>query len=468
MLDAKDEADTRTGRVMDAIRRKLAGRVLTAGERLPSIRGFAATMGVSPSTVVEAYDRLAAEGLIRARPGSGFYVAGAAPPFALAQVEPRRDRAIDPLWVSRQSLDADEAVLKPGCGWLPADWMPNDSIRRGLRGLARREDPLLADYGPTQGSPSLRRLLARQLAEAGIDAGPDQILMTASATQAIDLVCRYLLQPGDTVLVDDPCYFNFLAMLRAHRAKVVSVPYTPSGPDLARFSEALETHRPRLYITNSALQNPTGATLSPQVAHRLLSITAAHDLTIVEDDIFADFEPEPSPRLAALDGLARVIRIGSFSKTLSASFRCGYVAARPDWIEDLADLQVATGFGGPSPLAAELVRGVLSDGSYRKHLAGLRGRLAKARREVATRLESLGVRPWLEPRGGFYLWSRLPDGLDAAKVARAALGEGLVLAPGDVFSAARSASDFMRFNVAQMGDPRVFTGLARALDAART
>ncbi|MFX8414298.1 aminotransferase class I/II-fold pyridoxal phosphate-dependent enzyme, partial [Acinetobacter baumannii] len=87
-------------------------------------------------------------------------------------------------------------------------------------------------------------------------------------------------------------------------------------------------HRPKLYVTNSALHNPTGATLSMQTAHRLLVLAASHDLTIVEDDIFADFEPEPSPKLANLDGLHRVIRIGSFSKTLSASFRCGYIAAR--------------------------------------------------------------------------------------------------------------------------------------------
>ena len=458
-----DGATTRTGAVMDAIRRRMATRALAAGERLPSIRGFAATMGVSPSTVVEAYDRLAAEGAIRSRPGSGFYVSGALPPRALAEVGPRPDRAIDPLWVSRQSLDADAGMLKPGCGWLPSDWMPNAALRRSIRGLARADDAVLADYGDTRGSLELRRLLVRRFAGDGIEAGADQILLTASGTQAIDLVCRLLLHPGDTVLVDDPCYFNFRALLRAHGAGVVGVPYTATGPDPALFAEALATHRPRLYITNSALHNPTGATISPQTAHRLLNAAAAHDLTIVEDDIFADLEPDPSPRLAALDGLSRVIRIGSFSKTLSASVRCGYVAARADRIEALVDLQVATSFGGPSPVAAELVLGTLRGGGYGKHLDALRRRLSKARREVGPKLSALGIRPWLMPRGGFYLWCRLPDGRDAADVARAALGEGVVLAPGDVFSPSRSASDFMRFNVAQMADPRVYAVLARAL-----
>ena len=459
----KDAASTRTGEVMNAIRRRMATRALTAGERLPSIRSFAATMNVSPSTVVEAYDRLAAEGVIRSRPGSGFYVSGALPPLALAEVEPRPDRAIDPFWVSRQSLDAGPAMLKPGCGWLPPDWMPNGAIRRAIRNLARADDAVLSDYGNTRGSLALRRILVRQFAGESIDARADQILLTSSGTQALDLICRFLLQPGDTVLVDDPCYFNFQALLRAHRVKVVGVPYTPAGPDPGKFAEVLAAHRPRLYVTNSALHNPTGATIAPRTAHRLLNAAAAHDLTIVEDDIFADLEPEPSPRLAALDGLTGVIRIGSFSKTLSASVRCGYIAARTDWIEALIDLQVATSFGGSSPVAAELVSGTLSDGSYRKHLDGLRRRLSKARREVGSKLAALGVQPWIVPRGGFYLWCSLPDSHDAADVARAALHENVVLAPGNVFSLSQSASGFMRFNVAQMGDPRVFAVLAHAL-----
>jgi DNA-binding transcriptional MocR family regulator len=450
---------------MDAIRRRMASRALSPGERLPSIRGFAATMGVSPSTVVEAYDRLAAEGVIRSRPGSGFYVSGAMPPLSLAEAGPRLDQAIDPFWVSRQSLDAGTEMLKPGCGWLPADWMPNDAIRRAIRRLAHANDTILADYGGTRGSLPLRRLLARQFADEGIAAGADQILLTASGTQAVDLACRFLLRPGDVVLVDDPCYFNFHALLRAHQARIVGVPYTRNGPDADLFAEALTRHRPRLYITNSALHNPTGATMSPQTAYKLLSAAAAHDVTIIEDDIFAGFEPEPSPRLAVLDGLTRVIRIGSFSKTLSASIRCGYLAARPDWVEALVDLQVATNFGGPSPVAAELVFAALSDGSYRKHLDDLRRRLARVRRETADKLEALGLRPWLMPRGGFYLWCSLPDGRNAADVARAALRENVVLAPGNVFSVSQSASEYLRFNVAQMGDPRVFDVLVRAKDA---
>lgn len=452
----------RTVEVMDAIRRKLAARALLPGERLPSIRRFAAVMGVSPSTVVEAYDRLAAEGVIRSRPGSGFYVVGAAPSLDLRAPELPREREVDPFWVSRQSLDADSEVLKPGCGWLPPDWMPQAAMRRALRQLARGPDALLTDYGSSLGPLNLRRILARQFADEGLEISPDTILLTTSGSQSIDLICRYLLRPGDAVLVDDPCYFNFQALLRVYKARIVSVPFTPAGPDLPAFATALAEHRPRLYITNSALHNPTGGTITPQTAHRLLKLAADHDLTIVEDDTFAVLEPGLSPRLATLDGLERVIRIGSFSKTLSASIRCGYIAGPPDLIGALTDLQVATNFGGPSPVATEIVHATLSDGSYRKHVEGVRRRLARARKDTAARLAHLGVEPWLMPRGGFYLWCALPEGRDAAAIARAALRRHVVLAPGNIFSPAQRAPGFMRFNVSQMPD-RAWEVLADAM-----
>lgn len=448
--------------VMAAIRHRIAARSLTPGTRLPSIRAFAKLMRVSKSTVVEAYERLAAEGMIRSRPGSGFYAAGPLAPLSLAEIGPRLDRTVDPLWVSRQSLEAGDGVLKPGCGWLPASWMPEAGLRRALRAMARGGDVALTDYGTPLGLPPLRHLLARRMAEHGIEASPDQIMLTESGTQAIDLLCRFLLEPGDTVLVDDPCYFNFHALLRAHRAKVVGVPYTPSGPDIELFAQALAEHRPRLYITNSALHNPTGAILSPVVAHRLLKLADRSDLTIIEDDIFADFEHTPAPRLAAFDGLGRVVHIGSFSKTLSASVRCGFIAAPRDWMDRLTDLKIATSFGG-GRLASELVLALLKDGSYRKHMDLLRTRLSRAMVETNTRLKAIGITPWIDQPAGMFLWCRLPEGVDAAEIARRALSANVVLAPGNAFSLSQTANRFLRFNVAQSSDERIFRTLEEAM-----
>lgn len=448
-------------RTMQAVRKGIASRTLVPGAKLPSIRSMAEMMQVSKSTVVDAYDRLVADGAIQPRPGSGFFVAGHVAPLSMAEIGPRLDRAIDPLWVSRQSLEASHTALKPGCGWLPASWMPEASLRQALRSVARADDAILADYATPSGLAPLRQLLARRMAAQGIDAIPDQILLMDSGTQALDLLCRFLIEPGDTVVVDDPCYFNFHALLRAHRAKVVSVPYTPTGPDVAAFASVLAEHKPRLYVTNSGPHNPTGATLSPMVAHRLLKLADEHDLTIIEDDIFSDFETEPAPRLASFDGLNRVVHISSFSKMLSASVRCGYIAARRDWIEGLCDLKIATSFGG-SRMSAELVLAILKDGSYRRHVEGLRQRLSNAMRKTSAQLKSIGIQPWVEPQTGMYLWCQLPGKLDAANVARNALQEDIILAPGNVFSLSQAASHFMRFNVAQMTNPRIFKFLEAA------
>lgn len=452
----------RTAAVMTEIRSRIAGRGLVPGSRLPSVRAFARTMHVSTSTVVEAYERLAAEGLIRSRPGSGFYVSSPFAPLSLSQIGPKLDRAIDPFWVSRQTLE-DSDLLKPGCGWLPPSWMPEAAIRRALRNLSRSEERVLCDYGTPLGSPQLRQLLSRRMGAHGISAAPDQIILTDSGTQAIDLICRFLIEPGDAVLVDDPCYFNFHALLRAHRAKIIGVPMTPCGPDIEAFGQMLEEHGPRLYITNSAIHNPTGARLSPVVAHRLLKLADRAGLTIVEDDIFADLEPEAAPRLAAFEGLDRVIHIGSFSKTLSASVRCGFIAAKPEWIEALVDLKIATNFAA-GRLSSELVHTLLTDGSYRKHLDELRIRLSKAMEETTVRLTSLGITPWLKPQAGMFVWCRLPEGIEAADVARACLADGIVLAPGNVFSLSETAGSFLRFNVAQSQEPRIFRSLERALE----
>lgn len=450
--------------VMHHIQSRTASRAYPPGTRLPSVRALAQTLQVSVSTVVEAYERLSAEGLISARRGSGFYVSGPVAPLALAQLGPQLDREIDPLWVSRQSLETTASTLKPGCGWLPPDWMYEAGVRRALRALARADALTLTEYATPLGHPGLRQFLSRRLGGSGIQATPDQIMLTDSGTQAIDLICRFLLEPGDTVLVDDPCYFNFHALLKAHRVKVIGVPHTPNGPDVPAFASALQEHAPRLYVTNSGIHNPTGATLSPATAHQLLKLADGSGLVIVEDDIFADLELHHAPRLAALEGLNNVIHIGSFSKTISAAARCGYIAARGDWIESLADLKMATAFGG-GRLAAELVLGAVTDSGYRRHLDALRLRLADARQTVSERLEALGIRPWLTPRAGIFLWCHLPAGTDTTTVARFCLREGVVLAPGNAFSQSHSAGSFLRFNVAQCTEQRIFEVLARALSA---
>jgi DNA-binding transcriptional MocR family regulator len=461
MMETPAEA-TRVEQVMALVRQRIERRVLSPGARLTSVRAMAAATGFSKSTVVEAYDRLVAERIIRSRRGSGFYIAAPLAPLSLQQVGPRLDPEVDPLWMLRQSLTAGTAALKPGCGWLPDDWMPEKLLRKGLRSVARARKSSVTGYSPPLGMEPLRRLLARRLGDQGIEASPDQVLLTDSGTHAIDLTCRFLIEPGDVVLVDDPSYFNFHALLRAHRAQIVSVPYTLNGPDITVFERVLTEHRPRFYLMNSAIHNPTGAILSAAAAHRIMKLADSHGLIVVEDDIFADFETESSPRLAAFDGLDRVIRVGSFSKSVSSSLRCGYIVAKPEWTAALSDLRIATGMSG-SPLAAKLLHHALADGGYRRHMEQVRTRLHEEMDRTIKRLKGIGIVPWIEPAAGLFLWCRLPEAIDAADVARRALSDDVLFAPGNVFSVTQSATSFMRFNVAMMQDPRIFRVLQSAM-----
>ncbi|HEY4254161.1 MAG TPA: PLP-dependent aminotransferase family protein [Roseomonas sp.] len=450
---------TRIETAMAAIRVRTAA---APGARLPSIRRLAEQLSLSKTTVVEAYDRLVAEGAVEARAGSGFFATTRARPFSRTQAGPQLDRAIDPLWIMRQSLAARDVALQPGCGWLPDQWLAGDMLRRIFRGMAREEGTNLTAYGTPQGYLPLREQLARRLNDRDIAATPDSILLTDSATRAIDIVCRFLLRPGDTVLMDDPGYFNFQAMMQAQRVNVVGVPYTRTGPDLDRFAAACVEHRPKLYLTTAVLHNPTGANVSPGTAHRLLKLAEAHDLILVEDCIYADLEARPSPGLAALDRFERVILVGSFSKTLTGALRSGFIAARDDWMEGLTDLALATSFGA-SDLAAQVTHRLLTDGSYRRHLDALRPRLARAMAGTAEHLDRLGFTLWTRPEFGMFLWAALPDGLDSSDIAVRALQRGLVLAPGNVFSIAQTAGRYLRFNVAQCGDRRVFDVLAEVM-----
>jgi DNA-binding transcriptional MocR family regulator len=456
---------TRTAAVIAAIRARIEGRSLTPGARLPSVRGMAETMAVSKSTVVEAYDRLLAEGAIVARRGSGFFVAGPTRPLSLAAIGPQLDRAIDPLWVMRQSLQAGPDMLKPGSGWLPESWMPDLAIQRGLRHVAREAIETRTQYDAPLGFAPLRQQMARRFSERGVMAAPDQIILTNSASHALDLVCRFLLEPGDAVLVDDPCYFNFHALLRAHRARIVGVPHTPDGPEIDAFARIVAEEKPRFYLAIAGLHNPTGATCSPVTGHRVLKLAEKHDMIIVEDEVFADLEPTPATRMASFDGLDRVIQVGSLTKTISAAFRCGFIAARPDWIEPLIDLKLATS-GSAGRLSAVLLHRVLCEGGYRRHLDQLRAKLSSAMGLTLRRLQTAGLKPWVEPRGGMFLWARLPDGLNAADVARIGLRKGVVFAPGNVFSLAQGPNPYLRFNVALCSSPRVFEALEETMNEA--
>ncbi len=447
------------------IRERVASRTLAHGARLPSVRELASKLVVSKSTVVEAYDRLAAEGLVAARRGSGFFVTGSARQTAPNVAAPAPEPAIDPSWINRHAMMGTADFVCPGAGWLPDSWVLDLGVQRALRLAARDDAERRRQYDEPMGYAPLRRLFSVRLAERSVLVDPDQVIVTDSCSQALDIVCRFLLSPSDTVVVDDPCYFNFLSLLKASRAKVVAAPMAPDGPSVETLERLFVEHRPRLYLTNAGLQNPTGATLSPSKAHRVLRLAEDHDVLIVEDDTFGDFEQEPAIRLAGLDDLKRVVQVGSATKAVGAATRCGYIAARADWIGPLVDLKLAISMGNSVTGAAMLHR-VLTEGNYRRHLDGLRRKAADAMGLTLRNLRKHGLEPWTEPRAGIFVWARLPDGIAAADVARYSLARKMLFAPGPAFSSSELGRSYLRFNVARCNEPRVYAMLDEAIAAA--
>jgi DNA-binding transcriptional MocR family regulator len=440
--------------IVGAIRREIDERHLRPGTRIPSIRGFAQQYRVSRFTVVEAYDRLVAMGYLHSRRGAGFY-AQAPQPISESRSENRGARDIEQLtWMTRRMSEAGPHAIFPGGGWLPHDWHDQAGIRQSLNALARKNGGHLVDYGNPYGYLPLREHLCVLLGDIGINVQAPQILLTAAASQALDLLIRLLLKPGDTALVDDPGYYNLFGILRLHGVQVVGVPRKPDGPDVEEVERLAAQHQSRIYFTQTAVQNPTSTTTTPHVAYRVLQVAERCNLTIVEDDVCSDLQRALTPRLATLDQLNRVIYVRSFTKTMSGSMRVGFVASRPELIDRLADIKMLTSIT-TSEFTERLIYQVLVDGHYRKHLARLWGRLDEARHNVIRTFERIGVELFSEPADGLYLWARFPTIEDTLAMADRAASQGFVLAPGSAFSPQLDPSPWMRFNVALSDNPLV-------------
>ncbi|WP_207063566.1 PLP-dependent aminotransferase family protein [Motiliproteus sp. SC1-56] len=451
--------------IVQAVMNRVDSHGLRPGSRVPSIRRFAESHGVSRFTVVQAYDRLVAAGYLNSRQGSGFYVSQ--PPLPLGQEAQSAcdlDQAVDVLWLLRRAMEDQQHRFQPGCGWLPASWLDGPGIQRSLRQLARGGEQELVSYGRAAGYRPLRQLLQQRLGEAGIRTDLNQILLTHGASHGLDLVGRYLVRPGDTVLVDDPAYFNLFGYLKSLGARVVGVPRGEDGPDVDAMARLLELHSTRLFITSSLLHNPTGSSITPAVAFQLLRLAEQHDFMIVDDDIYGDLHPGAEVRLGALDQLNRVIHVSSFSKTISANLRVGYLACHPALARELLDLKLLTHIA-TNALSERVIYEILNEGHYRKHLQRLRSRLDRARDTTLARMARLGLTPFIEPRHGMFIWARLPgEGRDAAALAHRALQDDMVLAPGNTFRPDLERSSWLRFNVAFCEEPAVFELLARLLD----
>jgi DNA-binding transcriptional MocR family regulator len=442
-----------TEQIVSQIEAMIRSRRVLAGAKLPSIRQLATEQRISRFPVIEAYDRLASRGLIQPKHGSGFYVAH--------HVEERDAGAgnCNPRLSEEESnqilqqFNYPGETLKLSSGFIPEPWRDLDGLTQAIRQASRVDVPSVIDYAIPHGDAGLRQQVALRLNMLGIDVDVSNVLITTGASQALDLIVRYMLKPGDTVFVEDPGYYNLFGLLKLQGVRLVGVPRRANGPDADAAEELLKQHKPKLFFVNTVFQNPTATNIAPQVAFRLLQLANQHGFSIVEDDIYADFQAVPTQRLATLDQLDRVIYVGGLSKTLSSSLRIGYLAANRQLVKHLVDVKVLTSLGG-SRFAEAVATSLLERGTYRKYLERLRRRVRDSLSNAVQVLEGYGWDVFDEPSGGNFVWAKVPGIDDSSVLVDEAVQFGVTLAPGSYYRPNGEACAWVRINSAYAGDPR--------------
>jgi len=471
---------------------RIRNRLLAPGARLPSVRQCAQQHGVSPSTVVAAYDQLLAQGLVEARKNRGFFVREMA--TALLERAPEDDAAAQEVergmgnwstahWfaargagrgAARGAPPVNATALirgmfhkvsdkpQPGMGVFPPDWLESTFMPAAVRKVTntRALQDFSLQYGEPLGDTGLRRVLSKKLATLNVHATPENIITTVGATHALDIVSRTLLRPGDPVMVEEPGWAVEFARLAALGMHILPVPRRADGPDLEVMARYCEVHQPKLYVSVSVFHNPTGYCLSPGSAHRILQLANRHNFHIVEDDTYSHIAPEHATRLTALDGLQRTIYVSGFAKILAPNWRIGFLAAPPSLIEQLLDTKLLATLTTPALLEKALAL-CIEQGQLRRHAERIRTRLDAARARSVKLALGAGCTFAAEPVG---LFGWVETGVDTDALAQRMLDEGYLLAPGALFHAERKPSTLMRINFATTQEAAFWKTFARVRD----
>lgn len=419
---------------------------LPPGEPLPPDRALASALAVGRSTVVAAYDLLRRDGRITRRQGSGTQVAGTAGPR-------RRQTTGAPVFL--HLLEPREGVILLACA--APDAPPRElaaAYARILPGLAATCGDI--GYHPA-GHPALRRAIAERYTRRGIRTDPDHILVTNGAQQALSLLARAFLTPGDRVLVEAPTYHGALEAFREQAAVLRALPVGLSGA-----KAAASQHRPALAYVISTFHNPTGGVLSPLTRRTLVETCAAAGLPLIDDEVLSDLgfpgEQTPPPLAAFGDS---VISVGSLSKTVWAGLRIGWVRAARPAIARLARLLAVHDLGGniPGQLAAADLLPRLPP-LAQQWAVQREARHDHLRAQLARHLPDWDVPP---VRGGQTLWVRLPHG-DGASFAQTALRHRVAVLPGTGLDASGHSTQYLRVHF--LLPPDELTEAVRRLAAA--
>ena len=439
-------------KLVQQITDQIALGVWQPGDRLPSLREQAASSGMSLMTVSHAYQTLESQGAIVARPQSGYYVAPgtvARAPQPAEQV--RRDEQVDINTYIFDVLQAstDASVLPFGSAFPDPRLFPLAQLNRSLANVSRSANAMSVIENLPPGNEALRHAIARRYAQQGMNVSPDEIVITAGALEALNLSLQAVTEPGDWVIVENPCFYGALQALERLRLKALSVATdAEEGIDLDALAQALNDYPVKACWLMTNAQNPLGFTLSPEKKQRLVALLAQHQVTLIEDDVYSELyygRDKPLPA-RAWDEQGTTLHCSSFSKCLVAGFRIGWVAAGKH-ARRIQQLQLMSTLSTSSPMQMALVD-YLATRRYDTHLRRLRRTLAERKQQAWQSLSRhfpAGVKIH-RSESGYFLWVELPAAVDAGELGEQALRHGISIAPGRMFSTSSAWRNFFRFN----------------------
>ncbi|MBS2016042.1 MAG: PLP-dependent aminotransferase family protein [Deltaproteobacteria bacterium] len=457
--------------IFDQVVARIETRAFPPGYKLPPTRALARELATHRNTVVRAYADLEAAGFVTSTVGRGTFVeaalAGALP--AKASRAKSANRAADsdevaqgaPIpWPSLVSRAGKSEVLARGeryprrvdrrdvvnCARMQpsADLLPDDLVRRCIaRALADVKAGAMI-YAPPEGVARLREQIALELTGRGVPTVADDVTVTSGSQQALDLVARALLEPGDAVVVEATTYSGAIDVFTLAGARLVTVPTDAEGPDVAALNRLSRQGVKAFYVMPNG-HNPTGRTMSAARRRAIVAWSRASGIPIIEDDYCAGLalDGAPNPHLRALDG--DVIHLSTFSKRLVPALRVGYVVAPPALRGTLRSVKRVVDLG-TSPIIQHALAELMERGYLRAHMTKV---VAEYRRRLDALAEALarslpeGV-TFERPNHGIVVWVKLPRGVEPDAVYAAALEQGVLVTPTAVWAADGTAEPGVR------------------------
>ncbi|MFC4297876.1 PLP-dependent aminotransferase family protein [Castellaniella hirudinis] len=456
----------------DTLGRRIEQGLYAAGSRLPSVRDLSAEYGVSLTTVQQAYRWLEMSGLLEARPRSGWYVPMTRSASALPRMGKPTLRPIDVSeWGQIQDLldlEREEQPVQLGRGMPDVESPSLRPLQAALAREGRHAGIASLHYSDMQGVPALREQLSRLALDAGYQAAPDSLIVTSGCQEALSCAVRALCAPGDIVAIASPSYHGMMQILKETDVQAFEIPSDPvQGISLEALELALDRWPVKAILVIPNASNPLGYTMPEHRKRGLIRLAQRFDVPIIEDDIYGDLVygwPRPHA-LKALDEDGRVLLCSSFSKTLAPGLRVGWIA--PGRYFDKVLRMKYTGSGPTAPLPQIAVAEFLQKGHYPAHLRRMR-RQYQRQRDVMTewvrRAFPEGTRI-SHPQGGFTLWIELPESFDTHALDPMLRKNGILIAHGDIFSAAGKYRNCMRLSHAAVFTPRTEWAI-RAMGAA--